>query len=174
MRFTALFGLTAILALALSPSPSFADGSVSGKNMAAESVTGLDLPLCEGPLPTILTAQINKGKKKRVLVIEVFMRPEGHLGPDGGFANDGAYVFDVLVNSVEVEPSGVAQQFVTCDLALCNGHGSFWLDLDAAEAANPGQFIKQPLTITLRACDWPDQTDIRSLAATLVVRMEKK
>ncbi len=31
----------------------------------------------------------------------------------------------------------------------CTVSGTWWLDLDAAEVAHPGVFIRQPLTITL-------------------------
>jgi hypothetical protein len=51
----------------------------------------------------------------------------------------------------------------------------FWLDLDAAEAANHGGFIKQPLTIELQVM-WPSLPPTGPLigAGSLRARLEKK
>ena len=57
----------------------------------------------------------------------------------------------------------------------CQAATEFWLDLDAAEAAHPGQFIGVPLVISLRAewrGDGPD--DPIAVDASLRARLEKK
>ena len=48
----------------------------------------------------------------------------------------------------------------------------FWLDLDAAEAANPGVFIGKPLNIELLGGAFSSPDGIYH--ATLSARMEKK
>ncbi len=55
----------------------------------------------------------------------------------------------VTVNGVSASILGLAQN--VCDpnsSEYCTVIGSFWFDIDALEAANPGQFIGQPLDVS--------------------------
>jgi hypothetical protein len=54
-------------------------------------------------------------------------------------------------------------------LVHCSVSGTWWLDIDAAEAATPRVFVKQPLEIELLGSD-PDI----SATATLSVWVESK
>lgn len=144
--------------------------TVSGKQFAAassEEVSPLPNPDPGNPL---LTATILKGRSKRALVIEamvvdrssalIFLR----MGPS--------------VNGVAVKP--FANTAVPCDpsngITACTASGVWWLDLDAAEAANPGVFIGQPLVVTLVGGDviTADGPGPGPYDASLVVRMIKK
>jgi hypothetical protein len=52
--------------------------------------------------------------------------------------------------------------------------GTWWLDVDAAEAANPGMFIGKPLNITLSGAEDTGGPSNTSLTATLTARVQKK
>lgn len=138
-----LIAFTVGIALVLAVSQVRADGSLSGKRSAAAAITG-QTPLGNWPTDplndTLLTATITRGKAHFMLFIQ------GSLGYNG---TDG-YVIGVVptVNGWGVEPS--ARSVAYCTNGLCDSaSGSWWLDLDAAEAAHPGVFIGQPLLIRL-------------------------
>jgi hypothetical protein len=64
-------------------------------------------------------------------------------------------IFPPRVNSISTNPDGLVG-FISarahCDMSggFCPTiTGTYWLDLDQAEAAHPGMFIGQPLNITL-------------------------
>jgi len=109
-----------------------------GKNAAFESATINPIPV---PPATLLTATILKGKKRTVLAVEAMLTASA--GP--------ALKFTIrpTVNGVDMEPQGAASQEGCSASIPCSATGTWWLDLDAAETANPGTFISQPLTITL-------------------------
>jgi hypothetical protein len=126
-------GVLALLGLLLSaPQMARADGSSTpGKNSAAATVSELDLST-----PQTVSVQISKGQKKRLLKVE------GSLvtGPT-------PIVLAVFAraNGVAMEPGLTSQK---CDSGGdCSVNLIAWLDLDAAEAANPGLFIKVPITV---------------------------
>jgi hypothetical protein len=55
----------------------------------------------------------------------------------------------------------------------CTTTGTWWLDIDAAEAAHPGMFVGKALTITLMGAELTGNGDI-DLEATLTARVQKK
>jgi hypothetical protein len=114
---------------------------------------------------TLLTATIAKGKKNRVLAIEAT------LGTDVGAA--GVIEMRPLVNDVAVEGPIVS---VSCQPSLlhCSMSGTWWVDIDAAEAANPGVFVKQPLVVRLVGGYLVGSDPDISATATLSVRVESK
>ena len=58
------------------------------------------------------------------------------------------YVFP-RVNGVGLNPLDLSAA-VSCAAAVdCTATGTWWLDLDAAEAAHPGSFIGKPLNVDL-------------------------
>ena len=79
------------------------------------------------------------------------------------------------VNGVEMEPGSPNPNFVLqgCGSIPCTLTGTWWLDLDAAELANPGVFINQPLTVTLHGGEGfaAPQTEGR---VAMSVRLQKK
>lgn len=164
----AVMALSAIL---LPVHPSLGESTSPGKNAAFESsdfgATGDIPPASGGPL---LTATIAKGKKKRVLAMEATLTS----GTGGSPPGDG-YTMGVAVNGVEVgpiDPGGFTLRDHPCPDSRCTFTSSWWFDIDAAEASNPGQFVNQPLTIILFG---GDSGGVQSRATvTMSVRMEKK
>jgi len=99
------------------------------------------------PPVTIVTATIAKGKKKRVLEVDLLVVLTG--GPEGA----GILSLAPRVNGLAVmEPTNAGTTKTATDACLegplaCTVSAQYWLDLDAAEAAHPGVFSKQPLVI---------------------------
>jgi hypothetical protein len=131
----------AFAAILLWLSPASAEPS-PGKSSAF--AFGDDVVLPDGPTgeATLATAVIAKGKKKHALVIEAAMQVNTSVG--------------VALPSLRVEVNGVAAVGPTVGLdcknenLICPLSGSWWLDLDTAEAANPGVFVGEPLTVELK------------------------
>jgi hypothetical protein len=145
-----------------------------GKNSAFEASTGNPLVVYGSQL----TATIAKGKKKTVLAIEAGYT-DGPYSPVGGVR---ALGMGVTVNGIAVQPNPASpeQHVIDCGLtdsppATCTLVGTFWLDIDAAELANPGVFVGQPLSVVLFAGHvgaGPPPAII--MDASLSVRVQKK
>jgi hypothetical protein len=138
MRRLATLTLAAALATLASPTPAAADSTSPGKESAFESANVSPLPV--GDSGVLLTASLVKGKKKRVLAIHATLA-----------TNSGAMgVLHLLpnVNGVAVQGTVVNEP---CEPSLthCASTGTWWLDLDAAEAANPDVFVGEALEIEL-------------------------
>ena len=149
--------------------PAGAASTSPGKNSAFESSDfsgNGDIPQA---VTTLLTATIVKGKKKNVLVVEATLST--------GSSSSSSYLYlRTDVNGYEIEPldSGGSSQFLTfCNGTPCTLTAAWWLDLDAAEAAHPGIFIKQPLTVTLRGGEGLPSPQSGG-KVTMSVRMQKK
>jgi hypothetical protein len=176
---TARRGLAAVTALGLVVGLATTAAAVNystspGKNAAFEASTGNPLTVY---LPK-LTATIEKGKKRTVLAIEAGYT-DGPYAPIYGVR---ALGLGVTVNGIAIQPNPAAaeQNVIDCGLtdtapAACTIVGTFWLDIDAAELANPGVFVGQPLSIVMSAGHVgggpppPNPMD-----ATLSVRVQKK
>jgi hypothetical protein len=160
-----------VAALSLTWSASaLADGTTSpGTNSVFVSASGLSLP--PGGMPTtLLSGQIKKGKRKTVLAIEAMLAKNGTGAPSGVVA------ITPTVNGVAVEPSSGGVTFpakVSCAAIGCFTAGTWWLDIDAAEAAHPGMFVAQPLNIVLVGVESTAIND-SPVAATLTARLQKK
>jgi hypothetical protein len=118
----------------------------------------------------LLSGTIQRGKGHRVLVIQAMV---GSVTP-----GEDASIHP-LVNGVACEPSdelgNPTSATITCpsDATFgCNATGTWWLDLDAAEAAHPGAFIGKPLAIELIA--GTHNADGIGVFADMSVRLEKK
>ena len=166
MKIRALL-IGAAAAALLAAAPGFSASTSPGKNSAYESV-GFAGPLPAYPPATpILTATILKGKAKRVLEIATMLTvtPSAPVTP----------VTAIRVNGVTVEPGpgwNTAQDCSGVNAVGCTLNGLHWLDLDAAELANPGLFIGQPLVVEFFGSDYLASNPAYS--ASLAVRMEKK
>lgn len=130
-------------ALVVPASSGRADGTVSGKNSAAAAITE-QTPLPNWPTDplndTLLTAMIARGKSRRMLIIQATLQYNG--------TDASVYGMVPTVNGHGVEP--FSRSVAYCTNSLCDSTaGSWWLDLDAAEAANPGEFVGQPLLVRL-------------------------
>lgn len=145
-----------------------------GKNSAFEASTATPLTVYGSKL----TATIAKGKKKTVLAIEAGYT-DGPYSPIYGVR---ALGIGVTVNGVPVQPNPAAaeQNVIDCGLtdsppATCGVVGTFWFDIDAAELANPGMFVGQPLTVILSAGDVSGGLfPANPMDASLSVRVQKK
>ncbi len=103
------------------------------------------------PPATVLTATISKGKKKRVL--EVDLSAAVTASPVGAGTLTVAPLVNGLAILEPVDGGSTVAAGTQCGNPPegCSLSFQYWLDLDAAEAANPGMFIKQPLVIDVQA-----------------------
>lgn len=118
-----------------------ADSSVSGKFSAHSTASAVAIGPTSSPLGQ---ATIVKGKKKRAVEVEVVLTDRS--------ANADALMALARINGVEIEPGLASRPTVPqCNNTLgnCTLGAIFWGDIDALEAANPGQFVNQPLVITV-------------------------
>jgi hypothetical protein len=171
------FAAATALGLVLSFANSGAAATYStspGKNAAFEASTAVPLTVYGSKL----TATIEKGKKRTVLAIEAGYT-DGPYGPIGGVR---AIAIGVTVNGIAVQPNPASaeQHVADCGLtdtppATCTVVGTFWFDMDAAELANPGVFVGQPLTVVLSAGDVSGGAfPANPMDASLSVRAQKK
>ncbi len=137
----------AILFLSLAASPAVAASTSPGGNAVYESATGI--PLGPGPAPLVV-GTIKKGLRSRVLEVNAMLTVGVPFAP-GIELSVLVDVNGVLMEPLPSGPFGAVQSCVSVLLPTsgCTLSGTWWLDIDAAEAANPGIFIRQPLTITL-------------------------
>lgn len=139
MRRIALRAAVTLLLVA-SASPGFGQGTSPGRNAAAETAFIFDLQP-SGFGPPLLTAMLTRGRAKRLLMIDAIlvMNDDGpveiFIGP--------------LVNGVGAWPNSGALGHCGPGEFACTVSGHWWLDLDTAEAENPGAFIGQPITVQL-------------------------
>jgi len=119
----------------------------------------------------LLAGIIEKGKPKRVIAIEATLNTALSSNLDD-------LCLKAEVNGVQAQPFSSPTFFGTrasCNAGeTCSLAASFWLDLDAAEAANPGVFKKQPLNIRLLGGDDLNNGSGAFYAVTMTARMEKK
>lgn len=147
-----------------------ADTTSPGKNAVFVSASNLSLPT--SGTATLLTGQITKGKKKTVLAIEAMLTSIGQ------FSGPRTDTISPTVNGITVEPASSALALVNCPTIsstsfACTVTGTWWLDIDAAEAAHAGMFVGQPLNITLTGSEIGGVGD-SGLIATLTARVQKK
>jgi hypothetical protein len=161
MRFVTIAALAALV-LTGAAGGSWADSTSPGKTSAFESASINALTVGTADL---LTATLLKGKAKNVLAIEATMTTN-----TGG---DGTLHMVPTVNGVAVQGTTVNQP-CAFTVAHCTVTGTWWLDLDAAEAANPGSILKVPLEITLEGGVLAGGEADVSATVTLSVRMVKK
>jgi hypothetical protein len=116
----------------------------------------------------LLSGQIERGKKGRVLIVEAFV---GSVAP----GENG--LFRPRVNDVFLEPTDdfgngnfMGINCPTTTAFACSGGAHWWIDLDAAEAAHPGTFHNKPLNVDLLG---RGQTSL-GVVANLSARLEKK
>jgi len=136
-------------------------------NAAFQAVNGVVLNDGNNPPVVALSAALKQGRKKHVVAVEATMQvspsvaslPSLRVQVNGYPANGPTVTIDCkLVNSSR------------CPLA-----GSWWLDLDAAEAAHPGVFIGKMLIVELLAGNETVAPPTNpSAEVTMSVRLVKK
>jgi hypothetical protein len=80
------------------------------------------------------------------------------------------------INERDLSP-GNAIRSKTCDNTrsyLCSVTGTFWFDIDALEAAFPGEFVGQPVTISLRGGNFSGAGIGRPYQASFSAKVVKK
>jgi hypothetical protein len=119
-------------------------------------------PVLTSAVP-IVSATISRGKARSVLTIDATVVPSG--------VEEMAVV--ILVNGI-LRPGFLMGQ--RCDLAVnCSAGGSFWVDLDEAEAAVPGTVYNQPVVVDVIAWDYENPVSSPGTAgASLTLHMEHK
>ena len=167
MHRTVIALVTATLCFAGALDLAHADATTSpGKTSVYATEENVAL---SGATVVAVSVVLQKGKKKRVLEVE------GRL--DKASIDGEPLVARVTVNGVRMEPpdpffaSLSARASQSCGSGLvCSMVGTWWLDLDAAEAANPGTFIGEPLLIELNA----GSSNPTVATASLRARLQKK
>jgi hypothetical protein len=166
------FAMVGVAALATVSNTAHGASASPGKTAVYASTTATladDVPV------QLLSGTIQKGKKKRVLEVEISLSAVLALN----YA-DGTIILRPTVNGLailEPLPSGVIDYAFKMHFGLGNWGQTYayWVDLDAAEAAHPGMFIGQPLVIEVEAeyennSDYPPASAIAALRA----RLQKK
>jgi len=146
-----------------------ADMSTSpGRNSVHVSTIGVAVPFHSDTL--LLTGTIEKGKRGRVVTLQAML---SSIAP-GEDAN-----MRPVINGVSFETtddigngSSAGTDCAASGVFACSLNGSWWIDLDAAEAANPGEFIGKPLVIELRG--GTNHLGGIGISANMSARMEKK
>jgi hypothetical protein len=154
----------AALALMLESAPCARGDSTTspGKNAVYVSQSGVPVGTAFAQL---ISGTIQKGKKKRVVEADLTLIDTGNSA--------GVIGVGPIINGLALvmEPTATHIQLSDCpslSLNRCSVTGHFWLDLDAAEVAHPGVFIKQPLVIELWGIGDVPFTGMASLRARLV------
>lgn len=162
MRTFAALAAGGALSLVVGALPGQTASTSPGKNSAFESASLTNLAFTPA---TLLTATIAKGKKKKVLAIEA------SLTTNTGAA--GVLEIRPFVNNFATEGQAV-QVVCVPSLPHCTVSGTWWLDIDAAEVASPGLYVKQPLVVVLQGGVLAGGDSDISATATLSVRVESK
>jgi len=158
MRARALF-VTTLGILVLGTTVARAVTSVSGQTIAFASTTSTV------GFGEILTATIPSGRAHNVLSIDASL--DGYLGPSTYilvFVNEQAFGF--------VWPSFSADAVCRSGTRpICTVNAPMWVDIDAAEAAQPGMFVGKPIDVDLYVNSGGSNP---SYYASLRVRMDSK
>jgi len=153
--------LAGVLVVTFAAPSTFAE-SLSGKNTAFFQTDAL--AIIPGDSSETFSATILKGKPKRVLTLTATMLADA-MPPNQ---------VQAWVNGVQM--SGCGTGVNTCFLDVTsiyhNNTAMWWLDLDEAEAANPGVFKGQPLSVDLEI--WNGAPFDLYVYVTMTARMEKK
>jgi hypothetical protein len=167
----------AVLAAWLPLTPALADGTSPGKNSAYESSGQIlsGVSNTDGEIP-LVTAELEKGKRGRVLDIAATALVAPNSGPCAGF---GRYQIRVAVGPPSSPTVLANPQFPTRNVCQSDGvfitcpiSGNFWLDLDM----HP-ELIDVPLEITLlynATTPGGAFCSVRIEDAVLAVRMQNK
>lgn len=136
MRITALLlVLTALGSAAAAAQPS------TGKQAAFASGSGVTLNDGLTGVAPLLTVTLQKGKKRFAVAVEGAMQVD--------IATPSLPSLEVRVNGVPAHGPTVAADCKYVAVQRCTLAGSWWLDIDEAEAANPGVFVGEPLVVDL-------------------------
>jgi len=140
---------------------------LDGKNVAFASTTDQTVLEPWGPTPR-LSATIKRGKRRRVLKIDAMLT----------IRDAGAYIPAILplVSGVPnvVHPFARAIDHCVVGLTACAASGTWYIDIDEAEASNPGSFVGEPIEVNLLVGEIAGGPDSVPWDASLSVLMIKK
>ena len=162
-RTALLLALAIITAPAFFPHPATAADITPGKNSAFASKVD-QTPLPQYSNTPLVSATISQGRSKRVLSIHATLNIRG----------PGTFVPGIAPT---VNGTGAEMVRVSSDCsqqADCSLSGNWYFDVDAAEAANPGQFIGQPLIVNLLGGEISSTSPVVPWDISLSVLMVKK
>ena len=129
-----------LLLCALGASPALADPAI-GKQAAFDAASGVVLNDGNTGVGTLLSVTLQKGKKKSAVAVEGAMQVD--------VSQPSLPSLEVRVNGVPANGPYISTDCKFVAVQRCTLAGSWWLDLDEAEAANPGVFVGQPLVVEL-------------------------
>jgi hypothetical protein len=132
-----------MLALVAMAGSADAQDTAGGRNSAFAEVYIFDLAPPEDSLAVELT--IPRGKGNRMLLADATM-VSNEFGPT-------TISVGVLVNGIPMHSPDAAVANCSLGEFACTASGHWWMDLDAAEAANPGLLIGQPLVLRFYAAE---------------------
>lgn len=139
---------------------------------AAGSAVGIALPATAG---TVASATVAKGTANNLLFVQATIQELGIVPPGDTMA-----MFPT-VNGIGFQPDlskpeaskvwkGCRNPYLTPDgsgdYPVCGFTGTWWLDLDTAEAAHPGVLIGQPLVIQLKAVGFAGNVSYANVSLT--------
>lgn len=133
-----------ILVLTVVVDTTHAASTSPGKLAVYASTSGV---MITEPAETVVTATIARGRKKRVLEVELSAVLTGAPEVVGAIS-----LIPIVNGLLIMEPTNtgttMSARMVCGDGPFgCTLTAQFWLDLENAEAAHPGMFLKQPLVI---------------------------
>jgi len=161
-----LLTLGALCALAVPARAQTETHILPGKDSAFASTTDQTVLPIFGPTPQ-LTTTIARGKRKRALKIDAMLT----------IRDLGAFIPGVSpsVNGFGDIIHPFARAIDTCQgITACSASGSWYVDLDEAEALHPGSFIGKPLQVDLIVGEIAGGPDTVPWDASLTVLMVKK
>ncbi|MGH7790468.1 MAG: hypothetical protein ACRERC_26645 [Candidatus Binatia bacterium] len=127
---------------------------------------------------SVLSVELTKGLHKRLLVADATVQVTGVSD-----VTTVGYAATFKVNGHRMQPTDpgwetsfggsgfLPEHFGTEGFGLPGASGSAWIDLEAAEAAYPGEFIGKKLTVELLLCNWTSNADGN---VTLGARLDRK
>jgi hypothetical protein len=155
-----------LVLLALETGPAAAQSS-TGKQAAFASANGVTLNDGDTGVAPLLTVELLKGKKRSAVAVEGAMQVD--------VSSPSLPSLEVHVNGVPANGPTVAVDCKYVAVQRCTLAGSWWLDLDVAEGANPGVFVGKPLTVELIGGANTYSPPISGIAdVTLTARLVKK
>jgi hypothetical protein len=141
-------------------------------NGAAGSAVGIALPATAAP---VASATIVKGTANSLLFVQATIQELGIVPPGDTMA------MYPTVNGFGLQPDpskpeasqvwkGCKNPYLTPDgsgdYPACSFTGTWWIDLDVAEAAHPGLIIGQPLVVQLNAVGFSGNVSYANVSLT--------
>jgi hypothetical protein len=97
-----------------------------------------DVQETQGFVSDLATLTLRRFRRKRILRVDVTLKVEAFTGGDLA-----------LLNGVSVNGTSIPFDSKSCNTSGCSVSSSTFVDLDELAAANPDDFKKQPLVVTI-------------------------